>query len=75
MATPRKTVYVVLNNHDPEQLPEQIALVRAGSRAQAVNHIVRGAYSAKPASIDEVVRYMMAHPEDGIQDAGEDGDA
>jgi len=74
MATPRKTVYIILHDAKLDELPEVVALVRAGSQAQAIRHVVRGAYSAAPAKIDDVVAFMLANPEAKIEDAGEEPD-
>lgn len=43
--------------------------VRATSQAQALNHVVKGAYKVKAATADEVAQYMEAGGT--IENAGE----
>jgi alanine-alpha-ketoisovalerate/valine-pyruvate aminotransferase len=49
-------------------------LIRAGSQAQAIKHVVEPVYKAKVATIEDVVKYMMANPGAKIEDAGEEAE-
>lgn len=46
------TIYVVTCPND------ETRLVRAGSKAAAIKHVTAPEYTAEPASIDDMARYM-----------------
>jgi hypothetical protein len=49
-----------------------IRLVRAGSQAQAIRHVVGSRYKAKPAAVDEVVQHMGSGVK--VEEAGKEQD-
>lgn len=55
-----KRLYVVSKENEP------VALVRATSQPQAINHVVRSQYTAAPASAEDVAVLLAEHK---IEDA------
>jgi len=53
-----------------DDIGKTATMIRAGSQAQAINHVVRGVYKAAPATVEQVVSYMTDTKNAPIETAG-----
>lgn len=66
MAESKGRIYVVSEYHGEQRVSEK--LVRAGTAASAIRHVVLGRYAAEPAKPDDIVKLMTGGAT--VQEAG-----